>query len=81
MPDRCAGTTGLCLNLGTHWSVEKLMLTGRFWESAQEYLGSVQLRGELKTVFVPSGTSENSPPFQRWVCDRIHFESPVRDER
>ena len=39
------------------------------------------MRGALKTVFVPSGTPENSPPFQGWVRDRPEFESPVRDER
>ncbi len=35
----------------------------------------------LVLFFVPTGTFENSPPFQRWVVERIHQRSPVRDER
>src|SRR6185436_20168965 len=33
------------------------------------------------TFFVPSGTFDNSPPFQRWVVERIRLQSPVRHER
>ena len=31
--------------------------------------------------FVPTGTFDSSPPFQRWVVERICLRSPVRDER
>jgi hypothetical protein len=30
---------------------------------------------------VPEGTTENSPPFQRWDHDSSEFKSPVRDDR
>ena len=33
------------------------------------------------SAFVPPGTHENSPPFQRWDCVRPESESPDRDER
>ena len=34
-----------------------------------------------EAAFVPSGTQDNSPPFQRWVtrCDQKR-EVPIRDE-
>ena len=31
--------------------------------------------------FVPAGTAENSPPFQRWENDSDKPTSPVRDGR
>ena len=35
----------------------------------------------LVLFFVPTGTFDNSPPFQRWVVERICLRSPVRDDR
>ncbi len=32
-------------------------------------------------VFVPVGTPDNSPPFQRWETTRDDMKSPVWDER
>ena len=32
-------------------------------------------------LFVPAGTPDSSPPFQRWECDHDEPPSPVRDGR
>ena len=34
-----------------------------------------------RAVFVPSGTPDNSPPFQRWDTRHHNTTSPGRDER
>ena len=34
-----------------------------------------------RAVFVPPGTFDNSPPFQRWDTTRDDMKSPGRDER